>query len=50
MTAAWQTKSLGEVLEKTVTTNPLLSPDDEFDYIDVSSVSNETFQLRKRND
>ena len=43
----WQTKSLGEVLEKTATTNPLLSPDDEFDYIDVSSVSNETFQIEE---
>jgi type I restriction enzyme, S subunit len=44
---SWQTKSLGEVLEKTATTNPLLSPDDEFDYIDVSSVSNEKFQIEE---
>jgi type I restriction enzyme, S subunit len=41
----WQTKTLGEVLEKTETINPLLMPDIEFDYIDVSSVSNESFQI-----
>ncbi len=41
----WQTKTLGEVLEKTETVNPLLSPNAEFDYIDVSSVSNTTFEI-----
>jgi type I restriction enzyme S subunit len=45
--AGWQTKTLGEVLEKTGTVNPLLSPDAEFDYIDVSSVSNQTFRIEE---
>jgi type I restriction enzyme S subunit len=45
MKAGWQTKTLGEVLEKTETVNPLQSPDAEFDYIDVSSVSNDTFEV-----
>ena len=43
----WQTKTLGEVLEKTATANPLLTPEAEFDYIDVSSVSNESFQIEE---
>jgi type I restriction enzyme S subunit len=38
-------KTLGEVLQKTETVNPLQSPQVEFDYIDVSSVSNTTFQI-----
>jgi type I restriction enzyme, S subunit len=42
---AWQTKKLGEVLQKTTTVNPFQTPDAEFDYIDVSSVSNATFQI-----
>lgn len=44
MNAKWQTKTLGEILQKTETTNPLQSPEVEFQYIDVSSVSNSTFQ------
>jgi type I restriction enzyme S subunit len=47
MKKGWQTKTLGEVLEKTETVNPLLSPSAEFDYIDVSSVSNTTFQIEE---
>jgi type I restriction enzyme S subunit len=43
----WQTKTLGEVLEKTETVNPLQSPNAEFDYIDVSSVSNTTFEIQE---
>jgi len=43
----WQTKTLGEVLEKTETVNPLQSPNAEFDYIDVSSVSNTTFEIEE---
>ncbi|MBI3661687.1 MAG: restriction endonuclease subunit S [Acidobacteria bacterium] len=43
----WQTKSFAEVLQKTETVNPLQSPEREFDYIDVSSVSNETFEIRE---
>ena len=42
----WQTKTLGEVLQRTETVNPLQSPEAEFDYIDVSSVSNATFQIQ----
>jgi type I restriction enzyme S subunit len=45
MKNGWQTKTLGEVLQKTETVNPLQSPETEFDYIDVSSVSNATFQI-----
>lgn len=47
MKAGWQTKTLGEVLVKTETTNPLQSPDVEFEYIDVSSVSNQTFCIEE---
>ena len=43
--ADWQTKTLGEVLLKTETVNPALAPDEEFDYIDVSSVSNATYAV-----
>ena len=45
MKEGWQTKTLGEILQKTETINPLQSPEAEFDYIDVSSVSNATFQI-----
>ena len=47
MKKGWQTKTLGEVLEKTETVNPLQSPNTEFDYIDVSSVSNTTFEIEE---
>ena len=47
MKAGWQTKTLGEVLQKTETINPLQSPEAEFDYIDVSSVSNTTFKIEE---
>lgn len=47
MTSRWEIKTLGEVLQKTETTNPLLSPEVEFEYIDVSSVSNSTFQIEE---
>ena len=36
---------MSEVLEKTETVNPLDFPNTEFDYIDVSSVSNTTFEI-----
>lgn len=45
MKNGWATKTLGEVLQRTETINPLQSPQGEFDYIDVSSVSNTTFQI-----
>lgn len=47
MKKGWQTMKLGEVLEKTETVNPLQSPNGEFDYIDVSSVSNTTFEIEE---
>ena len=43
----WQTKYLGEILQKTETVNPLQSPNNEFDYIDVSSISNKTFSIEE---
>ena len=45
MTKPWQSKMLGDVLLKMETVNPAQSPEDEFDYIDVSSVSNETYAV-----
>jgi type I restriction enzyme S subunit len=45
MIKGWETKTLGDLLEKTETVNPLNSPETEFEYIDVSSVSNKTFQI-----
>jgi len=45
MNKGWPTKTLGEVLQKTETVNPLQSPRKEFEYIDVSSVSNTAFQI-----
>ena len=47
MKKEWPTKTLGEVLEKTETVNPLQSPNTEFDYIDVSSVSNTSFEIEE---
>ena len=47
MKAGWQTKTLGEVLQKTETVNPVQSPETEFDYIDVSSVSNTSFEVEQ---
>ncbi len=42
---AWQIRALGDVLQATETANPQQSPQTEFEYIDVSSVSNSTFQV-----
>lgn len=47
MKAGWQRKQLGELLQKMETVNPLQAPDEEFCYIDVSSVSNKTFQIEE---
>lgn len=44
--SGWQKKTLGELLLRTETKNPTLRPDEEFDYIDVSSVSNETYEIK----
>jgi type I restriction enzyme S subunit len=43
----WVEKTLGNVLVKTETTDPTRSPNTEFDYIDVSSVSNETLTIQE---
>lgn len=45
MRDGWQTTRLSEVLEKTETVNPLDFPNTEFAYIDVSSISNTTFEI-----
>ncbi|MEI6830744.1 MAG: restriction endonuclease subunit S [Synechococcaceae cyanobacterium ELA445] len=45
MRNGWQTTRLSEVLEKTETVNPLDFPNTEFAYIDVSSISNTTFEI-----
>lgn len=47
MKAGWQTRTFRDVLEKTQSVNPLLSPEVEFEYIDVSSVSNLTFRIEQ---
>lgn len=47
MKKGWAIKTLGEILQKTETINPLQSPEVEFEYIDVSSVSNSTFQIEE---
>lgn len=41
----WKEVSLGEICEKTETVDPRKTPRDEFEYVDVSSVSNETFTI-----
>ncbi|MCA9095002.1 MAG: restriction endonuclease subunit S [Planctomycetaceae bacterium] len=43
----WEHKSLDEILKKTETVNPLQNPESEFEYIDVSSISNTTFQIEE---
>ena len=47
MKAGWKAKTLAEVLERTETVNPLQFPEVEFDYIDVSSVSNTNFEIEQ---
>jgi type I restriction enzyme S subunit len=43
--AGWQTKSVGELLLPQTTVNPSFAPEQTFSYIDVSSVSTETFAI-----
>lgn len=38
---------MGDLIERTETTNPSQSPGDEFQYVDVSSVSNQTFEIEE---
>lgn len=42
---AWSMVALSDVCEQVDTTNPTTSPDAPFKYVDVSSVSNETFRI-----
>ena len=46
MKNGWNEKTLGDVLQRTETVNPLQSPNKEFEYIDVSSVSNITYTIQ----
>ena len=46
MKIGWTTQTLGDVLVRTETIDPTRSPQAEFDYIDVSSVSNETLTIQ----
>ncbi len=43
----WEEKTLGKVLQKTETVNPKLNPNEEFIYLDVSSVNKETKQIEE---
>lgn len=45
MKGGWERKRLGELLQKTGTVDPTKQPQKPFTYIDVSSVSNETFSI-----
>ena len=45
MKAGWETRRLGEILQKTGTVDPTKQPHIPFVYIDVSSVSNSTFAI-----
>ena len=45
MKAGWKTAKLGDLLTKTATIDPSKRPNDPFEYIDVSSVSNVTFAV-----
>ncbi|WP_295386274.1 restriction endonuclease subunit S [uncultured Thiodictyon sp.] len=47
MRTGWQTKTLGDVFGKTETVNPVQAPEAEFQYIDVSSISNKTFRVEQ---
>lgn len=41
----WQVMKLGDACQKTTLTNPCKKPNDLFTYIDVSSVSNESYRI-----
>ena len=43
----WEEKTLGDVLQKTETVNPKSTPNNEFVYLDVSSVNKETKLIEK---
>ena len=50
MKAGWSTKPLDAVLLKTETINPMLKPKQSFKYVDVSSVSNQSFEITMTQD
>ncbi len=43
----WMEVSLGDICEKNETVDPRKAPDEEFEYVDVSSVSNDTFTIEQ---
>jgi type I restriction enzyme, S subunit len=47
MREEWKVEPLGNVLEKTGTIDPTQSPESEFEYIDISCVSNETLKIEE---
>ena len=47
MSEGWQTKRLEQVIEKSGTVDPRKEPDEFFQYVDVSSVSNKTFRIEE---
>ena len=46
MRDGWDTKTLGDVLQKTESVDPRSLPDAEFEYVDVSSVSNVSLKIK----
>lgn len=47
MKAGWKTVRIGEILDKTENIDPTSFPEREYDYIDVSSVSNKSFSVEE---
>ena len=45
MKQGWEVRKLGDVLIKTETIDPTKKPDEEFIYLDVSSVNKETKEI-----
>jgi type I restriction enzyme S subunit len=45
MKEGWETRMLGDVLHKTETIDPTKTPENQFIYVDVSSVNNTTFMI-----
>ena len=45
MKQGWETRKIGDILKETETINPNLTPNKQFKYVDVSSVSNTSFTI-----
>jgi len=45
MREGWESKTLGEIIEKSGTIDPRKTPDMLFQYVDVSGVSNQSFEI-----